>query len=297
MQTMYRSLFKLLVAAGKPVGGVRPRRLYDWLGRLAHKEAQFDWFKNRWGAHLFLSPHFHIDRNILVFGCYDEDLHLALESLLKPGMVCMDVGAHFGEVAFHMAQKVGPSGEVYAFEPEPSLYERLIKHAERNERKMRVCTVPMALSDRSGSATLYAASEDADNQGLGSLMNGRPQLRRQVTVQTTTLDAFVKQQKIERIDLIKVDIQGAEIRFLRGGHETFRRMKPDLLIEFSPDDLKASGKNSRDLFEVLETYGYQLFRMKQGEIGARIDGRTIKPGFSAPNVYCTQKKQTPVQGE
>lgn len=287
---MYRSLYKLLVAAGKPVGGVRPRRLYDWLGRLAHKDAQFEWFKNRWGAHLFLSPHYHIDRNILVFGCYDEDLHLAVESLLKPGMVCMDVGAHFGEVALHMAMKVGATGEVYAFEPEPSLYERLIKHAERNEKKMRICTVPAALNDRTGSATLYAASEDEDNQGLGSLMNSRPQLRRQVVVQTTTLDAFVKQQKIERIDLIKVDIQGAEIRFLRGGHETFRKFSPDLLIEFSPDDLKASGKTSRDLYEVLETYGYQLFRMKQGEIGARIEDKTIKPNFSATNVYCTKQK-------
>lgn len=290
MQTMYRSLFKLLVAAGKPVGGVRPRRLYDWLGRLAHKDVQFDWFKNRWGAHLFLSPHFHIDRNILVFGCYDEDLHLALEKVVKPGMVCLDVGAHFGEVALHMSQLAGPTGEVYAFEPEPSLYERLIKHAERNERKMRICTVPAALSDRSGNATLYAASEDADNQGLGSLLNSRPQLRRQVNVQMTTLDAFVKQQKLERIDLIKVDIQGAEIRFLRGGHETFRRFSPDMLIEFSPDDLKASGKNSRDLYEVLETYGYQLFRMKQGAIGAQIEGKSIKPNFSATNVFCTKKR-------
>lgn len=290
MQTMYRSLYKLLVAAGKPVGGVRPRRLYDWLGRLAHKDVQFDWFKNRWGAHLFLSPHFHIDRNILVFGCYDEELHAALEKLVRPGMVCMDVGAHFGEVALHMAQKAGPNGTVFAFEPEPSLYERLIKHAERNEKKMRIVTVPVALSDRTGGATLFAASEDDDNQGLGSLLQGRTQLRRQFAIQTTTLDAFVKQQKLERLDLIKVDIQGAEIRFLRGGHETFRRFSPDLLIEFSPEDLKAAGRDSRDLYDVLDLYGYHLFRMKGGEIGARLDGRSIKAGFSAPNVFCRKRK-------
>jgi hypothetical protein len=54
--------------------------------------------------------------------------------------------------------------------------------------------------------------------------------------------------------------------------------------------LKASDKTSRDLYEVLDTYGYQLFRVKQGVIGARIDGRSIKPNFSAPNVYCTKKK-------
>lgn len=291
MQGVYRGLYKLLVAAGKPVGGVRPRRIYDWLGRRAHTEAEFEWFKNKWGANLLLSPYFHIDRNILAFGCYDADLHQAIENLVKPGMVCIDAGAHFGEAALHMSLKAGQKGTVIAFEPEPMIYERLIKHAERNEKKMRLCTVPMALSDRNGTATLFAVAENEDNQGLNSLVHSRPQLGRKIEIQMTTLDAFAKQQKLERLDLIKVDIQGAEIRFLRGAHDTLRKYSPDLLIEISPDDLKASGKTSRDLCDLLQVYGYEIFHMKQGKVGARIDPQKVKPDFSAPNVYCSKKKE------
>lgn len=279
----------MLVAAGKPVGGIRPRRIYDWLGRRAHANAEFEWFKNRWGANLLLSPHFHIDRNILAFGCYDTELHDAIEALVKPGMVCIDAGAHFGEAALHMSLKAGPKGEVFAFEPEPGIYERLIKHAERNEKKMRLCTVPMALSDRSGSATLYAVDEKEDNQGLNSLVNSRPQLGRKIEIQMTTLDTFAKQQKLERLDFIKVDIQGAEMRFLRGGHETFKKFGPDILMEISPEDLKASGKNSRDLCDLLHLYGYRIYHMKKGEPTTEIDPQKVKPDFSATNVYCTKK--------
>jgi FkbM family methyltransferase len=289
MDRMYQGLYKLMLAAGKPVGGPRPRRLLNWLGRLAHKNADFDWFKNRWGANLFLSPRYHIDRDILAFGCYDTELHLAIERVVQPGMVCMDIGAHFGEVALHMAARAGKNGRVYAFEPEPQTYERLIKHAERNERRMPIVTSPLALSDRTGPSVLYAMDGDADNQGLGSLLNSRPQLTQQIEVQSSTLDAFVKAQKLERLDVIKIDIQGAEIRCLRGAHETLRRFNPILFLEISPADLKSGGWDSRDLCEVLEVYGYAIYRLKKGVAGKPINPRTVKKDFCASNVFCTKK--------
>ena len=72
-----RPLFRAACAVGRPFGGIRPRRIYDWLGRLAHPVAEFDWRRNRWGDELYLSPHYHIDRNILIFGTYDAARYTA----------------------------------------------------------------------------------------------------------------------------------------------------------------------------------------------------------------------------
>ncbi|HSU65924.1 MAG TPA: FkbM family methyltransferase [Tepidisphaeraceae bacterium] len=290
-QVAFRLAYHAAWALGLPIGGLRPRRIYDWLGRRAYPQAVWRWHRNRWGHELRLSPSFHIDRNILLFGTYDLVLHLALERLIRPGMVCMDVGANLGEMALHMAGRVGPSGRVYAFEPVPSVMDRLRLHAERNQVQAILEPVPLALSDRCGEEEIAFAGADADNQGLASLVQGgRPETSHHQIIPTSTLDEFVSSRGIERLDLIKVDIQGAEMRFLAGAEQTLRRYGPELLIEISPDDLAGAGANSRDLCLRIESLGYRIHRVaRDGTPGDRIDAATVDPCFAATNVYCTRK--------
>jgi FkbM family methyltransferase len=274
---------------GRPFGGIRPRRMYDWLGRLAHPVPEFQWRRNRWGDELNLSPHYHIDRNILIFGTYDADLHEAIETLVQPGMVCFDVGANLGEVALHMARRAGPAGEVHAFEPAPPIYERLRLHVERNRLQGVVHAHPMALSDRTGPCTIAFPAAAQDNQGLGSIVNLGPKSgAARATASAMTLDDFVVNHGLTRLDLMKVDIQGGEPALLRGGRRTLTELGPDLLMEISPEDLRAAGSDSRELCRMVEEYGYRIHHLAGGRVGQRIDVKDVAPSFAATNVYCTR---------
>ena len=158
---------------GRPFGGVRPRRLYDIVGRRAYRSPAYRWVANRWGEQLHLSPHYHIDRNIMVFGTYDLQLHWAMRSLIRPGMVCVDAGANLGEMAPQMARLTGPTGKVLAFEPVPHVHRRLVEHVDRNGLAEIVDCRAAALTDRSGTMTMNIPDETADNQGMGSVVATR----------------------------------------------------------------------------------------------------------------------------
>ncbi len=80
----YRALYHTLITVGRPFGGIRPRRLYDILGRKAYPTPAPAWTTNRWGAELLLSHHYHLDRNILIHGDYDHDLHLLFRRASSP---------------------------------------------------------------------------------------------------------------------------------------------------------------------------------------------------------------------
>ena len=291
MPFLYRALYQALCAVGRPFGGVRPRSLYDVLGRHAFPRAEYAWSRNRWGAELLLSPHFHIDRNILNFGCYDENLHLAIERQVQLGMVCFDVGANLGEMALHMAARAGANGAVFAFEPVPAVFQRLHQHIERNAAK-NVSAFELALSNQTGRCNIAAGDANADNQGLASIVNpGHAAAVATIEIETQTLDDFVKAHAIARIDVMKIDIQGAEAFLLEGGSGVFGSAQaPDLFMEISPDDLKGAGKNSRELCAMIESFGYSIFELKHGSVGQKIKASEVRPDFHATNVFCSKRK-------
>jgi len=233
---------------------------------------------------LWLSPHRHLDRCVLAFGCYDPDLHFALERLLEPGMVCLDVGANFGEVTLHMARLVGSGGAVHAFEPAVLPFTRLSRHVERNARHHGGCVrcYPVALSDRGGTIRMATPTEEAENQGLGSIVSAAPSGYATVDVTAQTLDQFVVEHRLERLDFVKLDIQGAEPLLVRGGLETIRRFRPRIVSEISAADLSAGGITSRQYCDMFTGLGYRIHRLTRRGVGRRIEA--VNDDFEATNV-------------
>jgi FkbM family methyltransferase len=291
MGIFFKTIYHALARTTGPLGGIRPRRIYDILARRAFHHPEYEVFTNRWGDELLLSHFYHIDRNILIFGTYDLDLHLGLQRLLKPGMVAFDVGANLGEMALHMARLVGSGGQVWAFEPVPAIHQRLLGHIQRNNVGNIIHAVDLALSDQTGAAALAAPDEHADNQGLGSIANLTAKAGPvRTTIPTITLDDFVAQHGISRIDLMKIDIQGAEPKLIAGGTQTLSRFAPDLLMEFSPDDLRHTGTTSRDLAVQLSELGYQIHALIKEGIGPAIEIQSLPLDFAATNVLCRKRR-------
>lgn len=283
-----RATFRAACILGRPIGGIRPRRVYHILARAGFKQPDPKWVKTGLGFRMKLCPFYFIDREILAFGAYDRALHGALERLVKPGMTCLDVGANIGDATLHMARLCGPSGKVHAFEPAPFVCARLREHVIANEFQDRIVVHQLALSDFEGTASFCFASSVIENQGMGSLVNqDASSISLRTEVQSQTLDAFVDRVGIESIGLVKIDIQGGETMFFRGAAEAFRRFRPPLLLEIGSRELAAIGSNSMLFLQMVESLGYRVYMLRRdGRPGSQIYSRDVDPEFDASNVLC-----------
>ena len=200
-----------------------------------------------------LSPECTLQRRLLYHGQLDLlDTSFVL-AWIKPGAVFADVGSYFGYYALRAA---AAGAKVFAFEPLPGNYDLLTENIRLNESK-NIETVPCAVSDQVGEVSFSAPP--AGNRGMGALAF-REGLRR-VTVQSTTLDTFFKERQIERLDVIKIDVEGAEVSVLKGAKETLARFRPKMLVEYNPTCLNRCGTTGDDLLNLLRAADYDLFML------------------------------------
>ncbi len=175
---------------------------------------------------------------------------------LREGMTVMDVGANVGIYALRMSRAIGQGGKVYAFEPVPSIFALLRENIALNNAT-NIIPVPMALADRKGTARMSVA-------GRGSSLF-RHLSSQFVEVPLTTLDAFCEEEEIERVDAIKIDVEGAELTVIRGADEVLRRDRPLLMVEIQRATLEAAGTSPEELFATIVGYGYAPFVIRHGK--------------------------------
>ncbi len=151
------------------------------------------------------------------------------------GGVALDIGAHLGSWTVPMAQAVGETGHVHAFEPVPFLNAALRKTVLANGLRQVV------LDDRGlGSTTSNAAFTVADggggegNQGMSGL--GERPGGTIIEIQVTTLDAFAEECKLDRLDFLKIDVEGLEVDVLAGASKTLKRFHPTIVFETGNED-------------------------------------------------------------
>ncbi len=164
-----------------------------------------------------------IERAMLA-GHYEPDLLRLIRRLVPAGGFCLDVGANVGAIALALADRIGPSGRVFAFEPGPFLFERLAANVRRNPTLQDVLTlVNLGVSDRA--ATLFW-NEDPRNPGNAGLRQPAG-----TAVAAVSLDDYFARSPLPRLDFAKIDVEGMEYEVLRGGRETWREHRPVLYFE------------------------------------------------------------------
>lgn len=137
----------------------------------------------------------------------------------KPGDIVFDIGAYVGDTAVWFSKAVGPQGKVYAFEPELSNFEKLKANIERN-KITNVVPLQLALSENEGEMQVSstASSSVITQAGTGTL------------VKVTTIDKFVEANKLPRVDFVKMDEEGHELKILAGAKETIKTFRPSLAL-------------------------------------------------------------------
>jgi FkbM family methyltransferase len=204
-----------------------------------------------------------IGYSIAVDGYYDLPVVRVIQELLKPGMTFVDVGAHVGQYSLLASGLVGREGAVHSFEPEPETFA-LLQHNVRINGLRNVHLVRCALAKSSKDAELYVARPD--NIGQTSLRQPNNFSGVRVNVQCRTVDDYAEEHGIDRIDLIKIDVEGAELDVLLGARGVLsRNPKPHIIIEFWEEFLQAYGSSCAQVAEFLQGNGYSLFWI--GETG------------------------------
>jgi FkbM family methyltransferase len=187
-------------------------------------------------------------------GAYEPGETALFQRIVQPGMVVFDVGAHGGYYTLIAARAVGAAGQVVAFEPDPANRALLLRNVAANGYR-NVTVVPAAVSDRRGAARLYAGWGNAGDHRVYDTGDGR----RWTDVASVTLDGFLDEGGVTRVDVIKMDIQGAEGAALRGMSALMRRHRQlKLLIEFWPLGLREAGESPEALLDGLVADGFRV---------------------------------------
>jgi FkbM family methyltransferase len=204
------------------------------------------------GRDAVMIPHF------VSGGRYEPEVTDFFRHVLRPGMTVFDIGANWGYFSLLAAALVGNQGRVFAFEPEPRNFALLQRNIRANGYT-NIVAVPKAISNRQGTVTLF---HDRRNLGGHSISEDCVPLKNRggsVEVETTTLDEFVDALGEEkRVDLIKMDVQGAEGLVLERAHETLRRNKVRIVMEFWPSGLGRLGTDALQLLQELQVLGFEI---------------------------------------
>lgn len=197
------------------------------------------------------------ERDVYWTGDYADREIRELARMLPPDPVVLDVGANIGFFTVGLAHAAG--ARVYAFEPMPRNVERLRENVDGNGFAARVVVTQTALGDAPGE--LWLAPEPG-GASTGNAGPSSPDAAGAVRVRVRTLDHVAADLGIQRCDLVKVDVEGAELAVLRGGAELLRRSRPLIYVELNPYWMAQLGWAERDLFELVGPWGYELRRRR-----------------------------------
>ncbi|MBS1854273.1 MAG: FkbM family methyltransferase [Acidobacteria bacterium] len=198
-----------------------------------------------------------LSSQIYIAGCMEPNEFAFLDRILRPGMTFLDAGANEGIYTVFAAARVGREGSVLAFEPSSRELQRLEFNLQLNELNVQV--LPVALAETEGKAKLKVGGyEHAGHNTLGDFVYdiepGGTEL-----VDVRRLDDIIREQAPARIDVIKMDIEGAESRLARGANQTLRKYRPILLFEAEDASLRNQGSSREELVELLRALEYTMY--------------------------------------
>ncbi len=196
----------------------------------------------------------HSAYNFARYDSYDIPLMVLMREVLHEGGVFVDVGANIGYSAAVGMHRVGRSGRVIAFEPVPTYSVQLSALAKANPGH-HLLVEPVALGSQAGE-TAIAVSER--NIGWNTMVPGfMREPHAVVRIPVLVFDDYVKTHELNRIDLIKIDVEGYELPVLEGMRATLLRLRPPLHVECAPQAYRLLDRQASDLQAFLADVGYR----------------------------------------
>jgi len=231
-----------------------------------------------------------VSAEILTNGVYERFETDLIKNEVKEGMTVIDAGANIGYFTLLFAKLVGPTGKVYAFEPDPDNFSILKGNVELNGLG-NVVLVNRALSDSVGVADLFLSETNKGAHSLFDFNKGK----RTIKIETTTIDEYFKDLD-HQVDFVKMDAEGAEGKIMSGMRNFLRiNRKLKVLTEFSVIGLNSSGIRPEDFLKAFADHGFEIFNIDGGRnllqpVDVERDSdELIKSKGGSNNLFCVRR--------
>ena len=204
----------------------------------------------------WIDPLSNFGQELIEHGDYEPEMALILERYLYTGAVFVDLGANEGYFSILASKRCGPAGRVYAIEPQARCQQVIQQNVQLNECTS-VMILPVCVSDHAGQIVLHL--HPATNTGATSIYKTARSSVRTSLVECLTLQAMLDANGIQIVDLLKIDIEGAEYEAVMGSPEVFKsgRVKA-IALEYHPAILTSRGLRPSTLHEFLLENGHTL---------------------------------------
>jgi len=190
-------------------------------------------------------------------GTYEREWINKARNLVR-GKIFIDVGAHIGIYSLSLFRE---AKAIYAFEAEKKNYKRLLGHIKVNSAKNIKAYRKIVSSSNAVMGKLHIYK---DNEGMhSSTVSYKGKVEK---VRSMTLDSFINKNKIRNIGLIKIDVEGSELKVLMGLGNTLKKLHPAILLELNPTLARLSGHKLADIYNLMTKDKYKAYKLKNNQL-------------------------------
>lgn len=211
-------------------------------------------------------------------GYFEDNETAFLQKKIKESWTVLDIGANFGWYSVQFSKMVGAGGQVHSFEPVPEAFSELEQNVKLNGCGKNVFLNNSAAGKNDGRIDLYVPEE------LGTAFTSEHNHGKKVEAELVKIDTYVAKKGIQRIDLIKADVEGGEMNVLLGAKKTIEAHHPDLFLEVYEDYTAKFGYKPANLFNLLVDMGYSIFNLERSGELKKLEDFEVLPSY---NFYCT----------
>lgn len=227
------------------------------------------------GALIHLNPDDPVVSGALTLGVYENEEIAFFERMVEPKMVFVDVGANVGLYTALAMRRMSFTGKIICFEPDPAsaaFLKQTISSNHNGNKSPQVSFHQVALSDKPGTVLLY---QNPENKGDNRIYSD-PLCPDAISVPSDTLDNLLEREAIEEINLIKIDVQGAEGKVVAGASGVLRKSKDCVVMtEFWPYGLTNCGSSPSAYLTMLEDLGLRLYSLERTTLRPVLDHQAL----------------------
>ena len=204
-----------------------------------------------------------IQRHLYFYGGYEEQQCQRWVQLARDARTVFDIGANVGLYSL-LAAAANSKASVHAFEPTPGLVTAMLDHIELNDFH-NISVNPVAVGRASGQGFLhFCTGRDDSNEGM-NFVTGATMQDGDMPIGIVSVDDYCRQEQIEQIDLLKLDIEGGEFDVLLGARDLLRtRAIGCIFLELAEWTANRSGHSTVDVKRLLSEAGYRIYRLSSG---------------------------------
>ncbi len=253
---LIREIFKIPFLEKILRGIIKKNIAYSFFVKLIPNNYQYK--KNTFKCFTYKNINFRLDihdyiGHFFYFGCKDIE-QSKLMNLINDGDFIIDVGTNYGTSLLQFANLIGGKGRVFGFEPDPTNFEICKQNIQINPFT-NLYVENFGLGNKECDVNLVIETES--NRGSSRIsknINGNEFQQ----IKIIRFDNWIKEKKIEKINLIKIDVEGYEMEVLKGAEQSIKKFKPILFIELDDKNLKLQNSSAKELISFLINLDYNI---------------------------------------